>query len=261
MIRVINLSSGSDGNITYIESDNKKILLDVGLSCSETTKRLAQIGVTPNEIDGIILSHEHSDHTKGVDIFSGKYNTPVYAGEDVWVNLDDKFKKVKEENRRIFEGEFEFSDLLITPVEVPHDVKCYGFTFSQNQRKVGVVTDIGHMTDQVLRTIQGSDIVYLEANYDRKMLMNGNKYPLSLKRRIDGPYGHLSNDDSGDVVGFLASHGTKQIVLAHLSKENNSPDLAYNYISNKINSCGIVEGRDIHIDVASTNIGNFFKLK
>lgn len=258
---MINLSSGSDGNLTYIESDNKKLLLDMGLSCSETSKRLELIGVKPYEIDGIIVSHEHSDHIKGIDVFSSKYNTPVFAGEDVWIGLNDKFKKVSLINRKIFDGQFEFSDITITPVEVPHDVKCYGFSFSQGSRKVSVVTDIGHMTDKVLTTIQGSDLVYLEANYDRDMLMKGMKYPLSLKRRIDGPNGHLSNDASSEVVAYLASHGTKQIVLSHLSKENNSPDLAFNYISNKIQTFGIVEGRDIHIDVATTTPGTFFKLK
>lgn len=261
MLRMINLSSGSDGNLTYIESDNKKILLDMGWSCQETSKRLDLIGVKPYEIDAIIVSHEHSDHIKGVDIFSSKYDTPVFAAQDVWTTLDDKFKKVKIENRKIFDGKFEFADILVTPVEVPHDVKCYGFSFSQGNRKVSVVTDIGHMTDQVLTTIQGSDLVYLEANYDRTMLMNGTKYPLSLKRRIDGPFGHLSNDASSDVVAFLANSGTKQIVLSHLSKENNTPSLAYNYVSKKIETFGIKEGQDIHIDVATPRPGTFFKLK
>lgn len=261
MLRIINLSSGSDGNLTYIESDNKKILLDMGLSCAETSKRLELIGIKPYEIDGIILSHEHSDHIKGVDVFSSKYNTPVFAGEDVWIGLNDKFKKISIENRKVFNGQFEFSDILITPVEVPHDVKCYGFSFSQGNRKASVITDIGHITDQVLTTIQRSDLVYLEANYDREMLMRGAKYPLSLKRRIDGPNGHLSNDASSDVVAFLASNGTKQIILSHLSKENNTPSLAFNYVSKKIETYGIKEGRDIHIDVASTSPGTMFKLK
>lgn len=260
-MRIINLSSGSDGNLTYIESDKKKILLDMGLSCAQTCKRLELIGVKPSEIDGIIISHEHSDHIKGVDVFSDKFNTPIYTGEDVWFGLDDKLKKVKSVNRKIFDGKFEFEDLLITPVHVPHDVKCYGFSFTQNGRKASVVTDIGHMTDEVLSTIQGSDLVYLEANYDREMLLNGDKYPLSLKRRIDGPNGHLSNDDCADVVAFLTKNQTKQIILSHLSKENNTPLLAFNYISKKIEKYGIKEGEDIHIDVATTNPGNFFKLK
>ena len=105
-MRTINLASGSDGNITYIESAGKKILLDNGLSCSETVKRLSLIGISPDEIDAIIISHEHSDHIKGVDVFSSKFNTPVYAHEGVWLGLDGKLKKVSNANRKMFDGSF-----------------------------------------------------------------------------------------------------------------------------------------------------------
>lgn len=261
MLRAINLSSGSDGNLTYIECDNKKFLLDMGLSCAESVKRLEQIGAKPNEINAIIVSHEHSDHIKGIDIFSSKYNIPVFAGDDVWATLDSKLTKVKIENRKIFEGQFAFEDLLITPVEVPHDVKCYGFSFSQADKKISVVTDLGHLNDNILNSIKNSQLVYLEANYDRDMLLNGTKYPLSLKRRIDGPNGHLSNMASAEAVSFLTQNGARQIVLSHLSKENNTPLLAYSSISKKIEEDGIIEGQDIHIDVATTSPGAFFKLK
>ena len=202
-MRVINLASGSDGNITYIESETKKIILDMGLSCAETVKRLELIGVNPSEISAILVTHEHIDHIKGIDVFSSKYNTPVYAHQDVWVGLDDKFKKVSIQNRKIFEGQFDFEDILVTPVEVPHDVKCFGFGFNCKNSKVSVVTDLGHMNEKILNTIKGSQLVYLEANYDKKMLYEGTKYPLSLKRRIDGPNGHLSNMDSADAIDSL----------------------------------------------------------
>ena len=130
-MRVINLASGSDGNLTYIENDNQKIILDMGLSCSETVKRLDQIGIKPSEISAIIVSHEHSDHIKGIDVFSNKYNTPVYAHEQVWIGLDEKLKKVAIQNRKMFDGEFQFEDLIVSPIEVPHDVKCFGFSFSR----------------------------------------------------------------------------------------------------------------------------------
>ena len=260
-MRIVNLSSGSDGNVTYIEDENNKILLDVGLSCTETTKRLEMIGVKPSEITSIIVSHEHSDHIKGIDIFSSKYNTPVYAHEKVWVGLDDKFKKVAIQNRKLFDGQFQFEDLIITPFEVPHDVKCYGFSFKKGSSKISVVTDLGHTNDQILQAIRGSQLVYLEANYDRNMLLSGTKYPLSLKRRIDGPNGHLSNKASGDAIEFLAKTGTRQIVLSHLSKENNTPALAYNSISKQLEKVDIVEGKDIKIDVATTNPGAIFRLK
>lgn len=259
-MRVINLASGSDGNITYIESETKKIILDMGLSCAETVKRLELIGVNPSEISAILVTHEHIDHIKGIDVFSSKYNTPVYAHQDVWVGLDDKLKKVSIQNRKIFEGQFDFEDILVTPVEVPHDVKCFGFGFNCKNSKVSVVTDLGHMNEKILNTIKGSQLVYLEANYDKKMLYEGTKYPLSLKRRIDGPNGHLSNMDSADAIEFLASTGTKQIMLSHLSKENNTPILAYSSITQKIGQNGIREGTDIRIDVTKRVPSSFFKL-
>lgn len=259
-MRVINLASGSDGNITYIECDDKKILLDMGLSCAETVKRLDLIGVKPDEITAILVSHEHSDHIKGIDIFSSKFNTPVYAHEKVWIGLDDKFKKVAIQNRKIFDGKFEFEDLKISPIEVPHDVKCFGFAFDKGQSKISVLTDLGHINDKIMQEVKGSQLIYLEANYDRNMLLNGTKYPLSLKRRIDGPNGHLSNTVSGEAVEFLAKTGTRQIVLSHLSKENNSPSIAYNSISKQIEKVGIIEGQDIKIDVATQNPGAFFNI-
>ena len=260
-MRVINLASGSDGNVTYIESDGKRFLCDIGLSCSETTARLSAVGISPNQIDGIIISHEHSDHIKGVDIFSSKFDLPVFAHEKVWLGLDDKLKKVKSQNRKIFDGTFEIGDMTITPFEVPHDVSCFGYSFLCQNQKISIVTDLGHVTDRIINEVSGSQIVYIEANYDKDMLYNGTKYPLALKRRIDGPNGHLSNAVSADAIYRLCDGGTRQIVLSHLSKENNRPELAYNYICEKLQGVGIIEGENIRIDVASPSIGAFFRIK
>ena len=260
-MRVINLASGSDGNLTYIESDGQKILLDIGLSCTETIKRLELIGVQPNEITSVIVTHEHSDHIKGIDVFSSKYHTPVYAHESVWVSLDEKLKKVDNKNRKTFDGEFELENLLVSPVEVPHDVKCYGFSFCEKDKKLSVVTDLGHVNDRILNSIKGSQLVYLEANYDKNMLYAGTKYPLTLKRRIDGPNGHLSNMASAEIIEFLTNTGTHQIMLAHLSKENNSPNIAFSNICSYLKEHGLTEGEDIHIDVALENPTSFFRLK
>lgn len=260
-MRVINLASGSDGNLTYIEMGDKKILLDLGLTCAQAIEKLGKIGVKPNEISAIIISHEHSDHIKGVDVFSSKFNVPVYAHTSVWLGLDEKLKKVSDKNRLSFENDFALGGGSVHPFEVPHDVKCYGFKFQENNNKLSVVTDLGHLNDAILSSIRGSQLVYLEANYDKKMLMQGTKYPLSLKMRIDGPNGHLSNIDSADAVKFLSFTGTRQIVLSHLSKENNSPSIAYNTICSEIQKEGLQEGEDLKIDVATQNIGAFFKLK
>ncbi|MBO5394328.1 MAG: MBL fold metallo-hydrolase [Clostridia bacterium] len=260
-MRVINLASGSDGNITYIESENKKILLDMGLSCAEVDKRLELINIKPSEIDAILVTHEHSDHIKGIDVFASKYNTPVYAHEKVWIDLDGKLKRIGKENRKMFDEKFSLGELIINPIEIPHDVSCYGFSFESGTNKISVLTDLGHTNDRILSAIKGSQIVYLEANYDRQMLISGTKYPLSLKRRIDGPNGHLSNKSCADAIEYLCQNGTKQIVLSHLSKENNSPLIAYRYISQELSKNGIIEGEHIKIDVATQTPGAFFRLK
>ena len=196
-----------------------------------------------------------------IDVFATKYNIPVYAHEKVWTTLNDKLVKLPKENKKTFEGVFEIGDISVLPFEVPHDVACYAFSFLCNQNKISFVTDIGHMNDRILNTIKGSQIVYLESNYDRNMLMTGTKYPLTLKRRIDGPNGHLSNLACAETIEFLCQTGTRQVVLSHLSEENNSPFIAYTSVCSYLKSKGIVEGEHIKIDVATQNPGAFFRLK
>jgi len=257
----VNLTSGSDGNITYIESEEAKILVDLGLSCRETEQRLKLIGVNPKEISCILVTHEHSDHIKGIDAFSSKYDTPVFAHHEVWYGLDEKLKKVSAMNRKMFDGDkFGFRDLIIHAVKVPHDVPCYAYSIEKNEKKVSILTDLGHTNERILESIRGSNIVYLEANYDEKMLREGKNYPLAIKKRIAGLNGHLSNVESARAILYLVRNGTKQIVLSHMSKENNTPDLAFDFITNILSQYGIIEGENVKIDVATTNIGTIFKI-
>lgn len=260
-MRIVNLSSGSDGNLTYIETEKLKLLLDDGVSAQKTIEKLKQISILPCDINAIILSHEHSDHTKGIDVFASKFNVPVYAHENVWLGLDEKLKNLPLKNRKLFDNQFSINDLTITPFEVPHDVPCYGFTFQKDYKKISFVTDLGHFNDKIIGNLLQSRLVYIESNYDKDLLYKGTKYPLSLKRRIDGPNGHLANIDSAEVIERLSLSGTRQFVLAHLSKENNSPSIAYSTACNYLQKDGIEEGRDIKIDVATTQIGTIFKLK
>ena len=260
-MRVLNLSSGSDGNSTYIETEHARILVDDGLSCTETLKRLALIGVKGEDIDAIIVTHEHIDHIKGIDVFSKKFNTKVFAHNDVWNGMYEKLSKMSEENMRVFTDAFEFKDLLIEPVEIPHDVKCFGYSIENGSSKISLLTDLGHTNDKILKSVENSRLVYLEANHDISMLKNCEKYPLSLRMRIAGKNGHLSNDASADFAKQLVETGTRQIVLSHLSKENNTPELAYTYISSKLAESGIIEGTHVRIDVATTQPIRIFKLK
>lgn len=258
-MRVINLSSGSEGNLTYVETENARILVDVGLSCRETEARLSLLGKTGKDIDAIVVTHEHNDHIKGVNVFSKKYGTAVYAHNDVWCGLYDKLDKVS--NKKVFTDTFAIKDLVINPIEVPHDVKCFGYSLTEDDKKISILTDLGHTNENIFNAIKGSSLVYLEANHDLSMLRSNEKYPLALKMRIAGKNGHLSNDASAQMIEKLVGTGTRQIVLAHLSKENNSPEFAYNYISSVLAERGIIEGEDFKMDVALTKPTTLFRIK
>lgn len=253
-MRICNLSSGSDGNLTYIETQNAKVLLDAGLSCAEITKRLALLDVLPQDIDAILITHEHSDHIKGLDVFASKYNTKVYVHHKGYTALVHKLKKEKQIQFVIFDDlDFAINDLVVSNFSLPHDsAYCSGYTFLEKTKKVSILTDLGHTTNEVLSKISGSTLVYLESNHDEEMLNNNPNYPLVLKSRILGKNGHLSNTSAAKVIKELARSGTKQVMLAHLSRENNTPELAYNTICSYLKQFGIEEG--VHIKIALTSI-------
>lgn len=260
-MRVINLSSGSDGNLTYVETERARILVDDGLSCKETDLRLSLLGLSGKDIDAVLVTHEHSDHIKGLNVFAKKYDVPVFAHDDVWHTMWDKLDKVSSNNKKIFTGQFQFKDVLIDPVEVPHDVKCFGYSLEVGDRKISILTDLGHVNDKIVESVKGSQLIYLEANHDLTMLKNNEKYPLATKIRIAGKNGHLSNDASAQMIEKLVQSGTRQIVLSHLSTENNSPEFAYNYITSVLAEHGLIEGETFKIDVALTHPTTLFKLK
>lgn len=253
-MRVCNLGSGSDGNLTYIETPQAKILIDAGLSASEITKRLALLNVLPEQINAILITHEHTDHIKGIDVFASKYHTRVYVhNKGLWA-LKSKLKKADKISFMPFDDlDFIIGDLQISNFQLSHDAEyCTGYSFMQNTKKVSILTDTGYTNPEVLSKIQGSVLVYLEANHDVDMLNNNPLYPSMLKQRILGKRGHLSNVQSAEVALYLATTGTKQIMLSHLSTENNTPELAYGTICAYLKQHGVEEGR--HIKIATTSI-------
>ncbi len=261
-MRVCNLSSGSDGNLTYLETDNAKILIDIGLSCAETIKRLKLLNVQPQDIDAILITHEHSDHIKGLDIFASKYKTKVYIHEKGMGAVYSKMKKLPAMQMYAF-GDFAFKikDLIIDNVTLPHDaVHCSGYIFSNGQKKISIITDLGHTTNVILNKIRGSSLVYLESNHDEQILKNNPNYSASLKARILGKNGHLSNLACAQAVEYLAKTGTKQIMLSHISRHNNTESLAYNTVCSYLKTKGIIEGENIKISVASIYPSAIFKL-
>lgn len=259
-MKICNLSSGSDGNLTYIESSSAKLLVDIGLSCKETETRLKLLGVEPCQIDAILITHEHNDHIKGLEVFAKKHKTAVFVHEMGYIPLLNKLKCNL--NFQIFyDFNFEIKDITVSTVPLPHDVKrCTGYSFKENENKISIITDLGHTTSEILQNLAGSSLVFLEANHDKQMLMENCNYPVALKHRILGMKGHLSNQDCAEAIVRLVQTGCKQIVLSHLSTENNSPEFAYEYITNYLKQCGIIEGKNIRIDVATTVPRAIFKL-
>lgn len=252
MIRFCSLFSGSSGNCIFVSTGNTNILVDSGLSAKAVVEALGCIGVKPQEIDIILVSHEHSDHTRGVGVLSRKFDIPVYANEITWQNMQAEIGHMELRNRVFFNTGIEFAvkDFLIVPFQIPHDAgEPVGFSFHAGDRKVTVATDIGHINDEIMENLKGSNVLMIEANHDVEMLRCG-RYPWFLKKRILGDHGHLSNDAAAEAVTQMVKRGTTKVLLGHLSRENNFPELAYRTVYNVLSENGISVGKDVLLDVA-----------
>ena len=250
MIKLIPLFSSSKGNCTYIETDTTSLLVDIGVSCKRLTEKLNELNINPETIEGILVTHEHSDHIKGIKVFATKYNVPVYATEKTWNYLKSSIV-LPETQTRLFVPNYSFNigNIKVHPFNIPHDaVDPCGFSFFSDGKKVTVATDLGCINDYLLSNMIDSTSILLESNHDLTMLKAG-PYPWSLKQRISGNFGHLSNDTSAKVVEILAKKGTTNFILGHLSEENNFPELAKETICShlKINNINI---SNLNIDVA-----------
>ncbi len=252
MFEFYSLYSGSSGNSLFIQTENTKILIDAGESAKKITEALSSIDVNPSDLDAILVTHEHVDHVKGLGTLSKKYSIPVYANQKTWEAMPEQESKITKTNKKYFNPleNFEIGDLKIHPFKIPHDAAnpC-GFNLLHDNKKISIATDIGHMTSDVIHTLEDSSFLLLEANYDPNILKYS-KYPYPLKERIAGPNGHLANIDAGKTISYLLNSGLKQVMLGHLSKENNFPELAYKtvveeLIENKYNE------NNISINIAS----------
>ena len=233
MTRFCNLYSGSSGNSTFIEYGNTRILIDAGVSCQKIIKGLAALDVTLDTIDGILITHEHADHVKGLTTICKKFNTPIYATLKTWNQM--ALLKLPEYNHVIFNANenFELGDLSIHPFSIPHDaVDPCAFNITAGNKKITVATDMGHVTKDIYDNLVGSEILLLESNYDPNTLTYSS-YPYFLKRRIASDIGHLSNELASKVIKRLYDDtGINKVILGHLSKENNFPELATQTVVN-----------------------------
>ena len=252
MIKFCSLYSGSSGNSIFIEANGTKILIDAGLSGKKIIQALNSIGERPSDISAILVTHEHSDHIRGVGILSRMFNIPVYANEKTWEAISTQIGPVSADNMRCFVTgkEFEIGNMCIRPFPIPHDaVEPVGFNFFAFNRKVTTATDIGHITEEILESLVKSDLVLLESNHDIEMLKVG-PYPWPLKMRVLGDKGHLSNEMAGKVAVHLAERGTCRFLLGHLSRENNFPELAYQTVYNALRESKIKVDSDVMLEVA-----------
>ena len=247
------LFSGSSGNCAYVAAGNTRILIDAGLTGKAVCSALESIHVLPESLNGILITHEHSDHVKAAGILSRKYRIPIYANEPTWNAMARLVGDVHPAQRRMFDtdGDFFIGDLSVSPFAIPHDVASpVGYRVFAGGRSVATATDMGYFSKDVLKRIAGSDIVLLESNHDPDMLLQNPHYSQALKRRILGRNGHLSNDMCAEGILKLYESGVRHVVLGHLSAENNTPELALATSVNLAAEHGILIGRELFIDMA-----------
>ncbi len=252
MVELCSLFSGSTGNASFVKAGNTNILVDCGDSGVYVENALKNIGISPDSLDCIFITHEHIDHVKGAGILSRRYNLPIYATYGTWQKMISRIGKINIDNIRYIQGgtAFGVKDAIVTPFTTPHDsAESVGFTIEHGLTRASVATDIGVMTKTVYDNIKKSDIVLLESNHDVDMLLNGS-YSIDLKKRIRSNVGHLSNDDCALTSSHLLQEGVKHIILAHLSNDNNTGDIAYSTTERALIAEGAVIDSDITLEVA-----------
>ncbi|HCL4549874.1 MBL fold metallo-hydrolase [Clostridium botulinum] len=245
------LYSGSSGNSIFISSEKSKILIDAGLSGKSIELALYRIKESPSSINGIFVTHEHIDHIKGVGVLSRKYDIPIYANAKTWHAMKKSVGKIKEHNIEILDGKsVVINDMEINPFAISHDAASpFGYTICSKNKKASIATDLGVFSRDIQNILEDCDVVLLESNHDTEMLKFG-PYPYTLKRRILSNIGHLSNEDCGRAIINITNNKYKNIILGHLSKTNNFPELAYQTVLNALNSSDIRVGKELSLSVA-----------
>ncbi len=244
-LRLVSLASGSKGNATLILSNTTAVLVDAGVSFARLSKELADFGLKPSDIDGVVVTHEHSDHVVGLVKMS--QCTRIFAHPLTARAICQKYDVANFEDVDDYEVGFEIGDIKVEPFRIPHDaVYPLAYTFDCMGARCSVATDIGVPTKGVIRNVKDSEVVLLEANYDIQMLQNG-KYPPMLKARIASNIGHLSNDASAKIASVLSDDSRiKQLVLGHISENNNTEQTAYETVLNALKT----KNSDIELHVA-----------
>ena len=258
------LFSGSSGNALFVQYGNTRLLIDAGKPGRQIEEALRLIGVPAETLSAVLITHEHSDHIHGAGILARKYHMPVYATAETWKAMEDKLGKIPPGVRHeFFAGqEFCLGELGISPFSIPHDAADpVGYRLWGGSVSIATATDLGHFSREVFDRIRGSDLVLLESNHDPDLLRANPRYSQQLKRRILGDRGHLSNEACSQALLNLIAAGTRNVILGHLSGENNNPTLARRVSVSALEREGIRPGTDVRLQVALRDeVGDVFTL-
>ena len=225
-MRFASLGSGSEGNALVVQMDQTCVLMDCGFSLSETELRLERLGLTPRELSGIVVTHEHGDHIAGVARLARKYSIPVWLTHGTRQMHAEALDSLSDITEIAPQYSFPIGALQVQPYVVPHDAaEPVQYVFSDGEKRLGVLTDTGSSTPHIEAVLSGCDALVLECNHDSTLLANS-AYPASLKRRVGGRFGHLNNDEAGALLARLDNRRLQHIVAAHLSRRNNTRELA-----------------------------------
>ncbi len=254
-MRMASLASGSSGNAIYVGDDRTHILVDAGISNRRIEKGLKELGIKADELTGLVVTHEHTDHVQGLNVLMRHHEVPLYATEGTIAALKAKGILDNCPGELIHavraESPFQIGDFCVVPFSVDHDAaEPVAYRFEHGGKRAAVATDMGHYTEKIVNYLKGLDAILLESNHDIRMLEAG-PYPYALKRRILGNFGHLSNESAGRLLTEILHDDVKKIILGHLSKENNLPELAYETVRCEISTGNCpYSGSDFRIEVA-----------
>lgn len=243
------LASSSAGNSVLVQTDRTTLLIDAGLSGKQIEAHLKEVGADPTKIDAILVTHEHSDHIKGVGVLARRYGLPVYTHEKTWMELDRLIGEIPADQKFHFgEGEVKsFGDLSVESFAISHDAAFpMGFCFYAGEKKLSIATDMGYVSQRVKGAIAGSDVYIFESNHDVEMLRVG-RYPWNVKRRILSDVGHLSNEDAGEALADILQGQGERVYLSHLSQDNNMKELARLTVKNILEESGFVVDEEVKL--------------
>ena len=258
-MRLCSIASGSSGNCIYVGSDTTHLLVDVGISGKRTEAGLKELDLSMRDIDGIFITHEHADHIAGLGVLVRKYEIPIYATKGT-INAIKNSNAVGELPDELFcpisaDEKIVIKDLVCNPMRISHDAaEPVAYRIQHGKKRVGIITDLGNYNDYTVESLKGMDALLLEANHDVNMLQVG-PYPYYLKQRILGDRGHLSNERAGQLLCSLLHDKLQSVMLGHLSKENNLPELAYEAVRVEVTMTKLKEKEEgsVHTDIKTSD--------